>query len=448
MSAPKMGGFKMSLGGSKPKPGAKLNGPPPAKKPRLVLDEEETEDKNKTVEITGFDTAGAIDVNRKEAEAPRIIASLPNRNWGKEVQASVRRQQQGKTEDNAEALEESKLAYGLTVVKKEGQNGESTVKAEEVQVKLEPADDGLTEEQRLEKRAIEAVLNGKATDETVIPAQNGDTAHDEDYTNAPDAPSLDAYAATPIDGFGAALLRGMGWKDGEEIGRNKENGVKPREIKRRPALLGIGAKEEAATGIELGTWNQKKGRGMNQAQEYAPIAMRNKKTGEIITEEELKKKLASQDMVPEDVEEESRPEKKYGSDDSEERSMVRSERKRDRRREDEYDSERRRDRRRDDDYDSKRRSEKRRDDDYDSERRREKRRDDDYDSERRREKRRERDHRELSRTRDSDDKRRREKRRDERRYRSRSRDSNKRRRDYDEDRDDRKRRHRDERYRD
>ena len=45
-------------------------------------------------------------------------------------------------------------------------------------------------------------------------------------------------------------LRGMGWKDGEEIGRSKNSTSKVKDVKRRPALLGIGAKEEAAVGVE------------------------------------------------------------------------------------------------------------------------------------------------------------------------------------------------------
>lgn len=33
--------------------------------------------------------------------------------------------------------------------------------------------------------------------------------------------SLDAYEAMPVDMFGEAMLRGMGWSDGKGIGVNK-----------------------------------------------------------------------------------------------------------------------------------------------------------------------------------------------------------------------------------
>jgi hypothetical protein len=449
-----MGGFKLSLGGAKPKAGGKASLPPPAKKARLVLDEEEAEDKNTSVEITGFDvaTGGAIDVNgKKEPEGPRVIPSLPNRNW----RDAARKKQPAKAEDNVEQYKESELAFGLTVIKKEDKDGD--VKMEEAEEQAKPVDDGLTEEQRLEKNALAALLHGKAEDQTVIPARDGEDTYEDDYRNAPEAPSLDAYEATPIEGFGAALLRGMGWKDGEEIGRNKDNAVKPREIKRRPALLGIGAKEEAAVGIELGAWGNNKGKVKGKAKEqaYAPIALRNKKTGEIITEEELKAKLESQKLVGDDPQDEPRRERK-------------DKEKRDRRDMSEERDYKKKDRRRDDDYDSERRREKRRDDDYDSERRKDRRREDDVDEDRRREKRRERERRDRSRSPGSDerrrrdkyedskrrdnyadDDRRREKRGDERKYRSGSRDSDdrrKRRRDYDDERDDRKRRHKDDRH--
>ena len=44
------------------------------------------------------------------------------------------------------------------------------------------------------------------------PADAPFSAH---LSGLPDATSLDAYKSVPIDGFGAAMLRGMGW-DGNE----------------------------------------------------------------------------------------------------------------------------------------------------------------------------------------------------------------------------------------
>ncbi len=208
--------------------------------------------------------------------------------------------------------------------------------------------DDLTEEQRLEKRALDALLNGKPTDnDLVIPIQAEEDAFLNDVYNAPDAPTLEAYEATPIEGFGAAMLRGMGWKDDDVKDKNGA-AVKPQANKRRPALLGIGAKEEAATGVELGEWGggKVKGKGKKVAQSYNPVALRNKRTGELISEEELKAKLENQEMVQdEDLEKRRRR-----NDDDKEENDERREKRRERR----DDRDRDRDRRRDDYHDSDR----------------------------------------------------------------------------------------------
>jgi hypothetical protein len=99
----------------------------------------------------------------------------------------------------------------------------------------------------------------------------------------------------------------MGWKEGEESTRknryasdaptNGENKVK-KDVERRPALLGIGAKSETANGgIELGAWGKadmrkaaygKKGGSGGGDGLYNPVLLRDKRTGEMVSEEELK----------------------------------------------------------------------------------------------------------------------------------------------------------------
>ncbi|OAL53239.1 hypothetical protein IQ07DRAFT_561890 [Pyrenochaeta sp. DS3sAY3a] len=442
MAAPKPGGFKLSLAGLKNKPGLKnVRLENDTKRQRLGFDDEEREDPTKHQEISGWDTAegGAVDIGgKKEKEGPRVIPSQPNRDWKAEarrIQLSKAPHTQVQNANVEEKVEEQKLQFGLTILQKDESNDNETVEST-VPEAMEVEEDNVTEEQRLEKKALHALLHGRsANDELVIPVQTEEEALQYDLQNAPDAPTLAAYEATPIEGFGAALLRGMGWKDGETI---KKGGVAPEAvaIKRRPALLGIGAKADAAAGIELGAWSGKD-RSKKGMDTYNPLTMRNKKTGEVISEEELKLKLSKHDLVNDKPEKERRNERRR---DKERRSDRRGDR------DDYHDSDCRRDKRKD----------KERDNEYDSERRRTSRREDGHDSERRRDKRRER-------SRSPDD--RKEKRHD--RYRSRSRDSRrdrdrrdrsrdsddrrKRRRekeyDHDDDRDDRKRRHKDEKYR-
>ena len=98
----------------------------------------------------------------------------------------------------------------------------------------------------------------------------------------------------------------MGWKDGQSIGRGdyssatagkkaKNHGVP----ERRPGFLGIGAKDSGkGAEVELGAWGKSAMRKASRKQGednadgnvegvYMPVTMRNKKTGEYITEEEL-----------------------------------------------------------------------------------------------------------------------------------------------------------------
>jgi hypothetical protein len=459
MAAPKEGGFKMSLGGLKGKVGFKASvAQKDAKRPRLALgDDNDDDDANKQQEISGWDAAegGAVDIaGKKEKEAPRVIPALPNRDWRNDARRRLAKAPHAQVQNGAitEQSEDTKLPqYGLTILKKEDAQKGSVEEIPALAGPAEPMEDvrdSLTEEQRLEKKALDALVNGKPSDDDlVIPLHDEEERFRSEIQQAPDAPTLDAYEAMPVEGFGAALLRGMGWKDGDAIGKNGAP-AKPKEFKRRPALLGIGAKEEAATGVDLGDFKGSKGKGKKGPQSYNPVALRNKVTGELVTEEELKAKLEQQNMVQDDKPKKER--RKYSDDEDkddrqrEKRRDRNEDRNRDRRRNDDYDRERRRDRDRKDD------GRRERDDYYDSDRRREKHkdkyRDDGYDSERRREKRRDR-----SRSPESD---RRDKKRD--RYRSRSRDSKrdrdrrdrsrdsddrrKRRRDY-EERDDRRRKH-------
>ncbi|KAF1973966.1 hypothetical protein BU23DRAFT_553638 [Bimuria novae-zelandiae CBS 107.79] len=400
------GGFKLSLAGAKGKHGLKAPLEKVAKRRRLALDDEEPEDATAKQEITGWDAAegGAVDANAKKEEqkGPRVIPALPNRN---------RRE---------EALKRHVEKPEPMDVEGEESNG-----------------DARTEEERLQQEAVDALVRGKSANDAVIPVVSEEETLRNDLRDAPDAPTLAAYEATPIEGFGAALLRGMGWKGDEAPGSEKKA---PKEIKRRPALLGIGAKPEAAAGIEL----EEFGSGAKKWQKktdirYTPVALRNKHTGELITEEELKARLEKQKEADAKA---ARDSTVVGDEDEEDerRRQKRRERKERDRREDDYDSERRREKK----YSSY--------EDSDRDRRRErKHRDEEYD-ERRRDRHREKSSRRRARSRSPYDDARREQRRErDRRDRSRSRDSDDRRRkrrehDHQDDSDGRRSKYKDDKY--
>ncbi|KAL4855957.1 hypothetical protein ACK3TF_003714 [Chlorella vulgaris] len=86
--------------------------------------------------------------------------------------------------------------------------------------------------------------DGRQQQEAQPPAQPGDrdaAKLKEDLEALPPEADLDAYAAMPVDQFGMALLRGMGWSEGQSIGRTTKEEVKAKELVRRPQRLGLGA---------------------------------------------------------------------------------------------------------------------------------------------------------------------------------------------------------------
>jgi len=432
---PSGGGFKLSLANAKGKPGLRATSDNPAKRRRLALDEEEPEEDNAKQEITGWDAeGGAIDANprKEEKKGPRIIPALPDGFWsqmGDQVQKNQRTQIGAPPEQNGDAMEieePQKLAHGLTIFKKTDQkaNGKEP----------EPLDQGptssindLTTEEGLEAEAMDRIINSKSGNRSVIRTE--DEALQDFMASAPDVPSLEAYEATPIEGFGAALLRGMGWKEDQVT-------VKPKKVEKRPPLLGIGAKPEAALGTELGGWG--KGSSKKQGFIYTPVVLRNKHTKELLTEEELKGRLESQALAGDKsprgsrYTDEENDRKKYDSRDrrnrdrreydydskwrSDDQHRDRDRRDRNRSRSPHHDDRRDRDR----DRDRRDRDRNRRDRGADDDDRREKRRDRDrrdrsvdshgYHKERRRD--RERRDRDQSRSKDSGDRRERRRERD------------------------------------
>ncbi|XP_056393633.1 G-patch domain and KOW motifs-containing protein isoform X2 [Hyla sarda] len=96
------------------------------------------------------------------------------------------------------------------------------------------------------------------TDQTVsIPLllQNKvpDGYEDGDRVNVtlrPESAAAADYEEVPVEHYGMAMLRGMGWKEGEGIGKTFKQDVKPLEQKLRPKGLGLGADRSAISDLE------------------------------------------------------------------------------------------------------------------------------------------------------------------------------------------------------
>ena len=275
--------------------------------------------------VSLFDHAagGAISANnydKKAVKAPLVIPKQRNRNWKEEgarrrgknlLPAEVQALRNGEaTEITVGDEGKSTSAYGLTFVSREKKDdGVDVVMLDTAALKETVGES--KQEKTADEEAMEALLEGKRKSDLVLPAvqnvedeswQPGQFTNEDDQfrldvASRPDSASLEAYTAVPVEEFGAGLLRGMGWKEGDVIGKRKDLVSKPIVKERRPALLGIGAK---GAGVELETWSTGKGKKRVDIKTYNPVMLKNTKTGEMLTEEELKKRIEVQKMEEED----------------------------------------------------------------------------------------------------------------------------------------------------
>ncbi|KAL8764879.1 MAG: hypothetical protein Q9209_007842 [Squamulea sp. 1 TL-2023] len=325
--------FSMPLGASKAKSSTSVDTllnsarpQNPRKRPHSSLNDDSDSDADDRAQrtpqlVSAFDhsAGGAIAINgREKANEPLVIQALKNRNWREES-----RRKRGKNllpaEVQAQRAAQSNRVNGQGDVERD-EVGKATglsfvQKEEDVDV---PMRNGAIDDQAkaadpktVDEEALEALMGTQARISTLVvpaikveneeytsngrPAMNEDDYFRSDVSSRPDSASLDDYARVPVEDFGLGMLRGMGWKEGEVVGKRKSQVSKARVVERRPALLGIGAKEvPGGVGDELGAWG-KEARGKRKLNKmYNPVLLKNSKTGEMLTEEELQAKKEKQ----------------------------------------------------------------------------------------------------------------------------------------------------------
>ena len=107
-----------------------------------------------------------------------------------------------------------------------------------------------------------------------LPGRGGPGNESEEETLRRDLDSLpeeidarsDRYVAMPVEEFGRAMMRGMGWSEGKGVGRNAKEDVKVVEFLSRPDRLGLGAqpKAEVAKPKWINKPGEEKGKGGRQ----------------------------------------------------------------------------------------------------------------------------------------------------------------------------------------
>ncbi|KAF8507394.1 DExH-box splicing factor binding site-domain-containing protein [Gautieria morchelliformis] len=252
--------------------------------------------------VTGFDQAGAQRLHEKpKASGPLVIPALANRDW--RAVARIRKQvvfipdgvavptgrdgSQGGL-GTRDSINSGPQAAGLVIRKKldpagaigDGSVKDKSVKDESVNVLNETLEKSEEDEDERARRALLANVAGGSDERftiDAIPVSNNNfstpvdetDAYKQDVVTRPESATLADYERVPVSQFGAALLRGMGWKEGTAASRTRPGLVEPWLPTARPALLGIGAKERPQEDIPSAT----KGGHINQRPEkrYVPV---------------------------------------------------------------------------------------------------------------------------------------------------------------------------------
>ncbi|KAH8760898.1 putative Pre-mRNA-splicing factor SPP2, partial [Hyaloscypha finlandica] len=282
-STPKIAikGFSLSSKSSTSKPGTKpLPSSSLGKRPRshfAAHDDSDSEGENgktKHESVVAFGDGRAIKHDEKTKE-PLVIQRVGNRDWKSEARSRIQERKNLLPEEvqamRAQQQNGEKKVEGVDVVN--SQDGEikwglSVRKRPEPAPELDPApsstengtgkdekDNEVKEEEKPREQTIDeealAALTGVQKErkgpDLIIRAEplTEEEAYRRSVATAPDPSTLEDYERVPVEEFGAALLRGMGW-NGEEKG-------KVRDVKRRQNLLGLGARE-LKDAEELGAW--------------------------------------------------------------------------------------------------------------------------------------------------------------------------------------------------
>ncbi|KAG6897716.1 hypothetical protein C0992_011926 [Termitomyces sp. T32_za158] len=231
-----------------------------------------------------------VEKARPEKTGPLVIPALKNRDWRdlarkrktitQYVPPSAKA---GPGEDGSvgglgtkDSINSGPVLSGLQVKKEP-----TTVKQEEDLPAVAPAPQEdvkmeVDDEDKAALRAILAGVDGHAHEGPIIdiiptPVSEAE-AYKQDVEELPESATLDDYARVPVSQFGAALLRGMGWKEGTAATRKPGKGmVQPYLPEARPALLGIGAKEQ-----EVYDDGSKKKRATRPEKRYVPLVKKER----------------------------------------------------------------------------------------------------------------------------------------------------------------------------
>ena len=230
MAAPEKG-FSMSLGGKK-------KAPAPVARPSTFSekrgDEGDEDDKAKQPEMISEMVGGQVDGKK---EAVKIIPAMQNT-----FSLGGAQHLRGALLAGGESEAAAAAAAPAAVEPTEDAAGALAVAAEPAD-SSEPA---LSEDAAAAQAMLSELRSGGSSifkDAAAAAAAQDDTERYRlDVATRADAAELEAYESMPIEDFGKAYLRGLGWEEGKAVGNNPKAAiVEAIEYVPRPDRLGLGA---------------------------------------------------------------------------------------------------------------------------------------------------------------------------------------------------------------
>ncbi|KAJ3880052.1 DExH-box splicing factor binding site-domain-containing protein [Lentinula edodes] len=243
---------------------------------------------------------------RKKPQGPLVIPALKNRDWreaarrrrtlNQYVPESARAQTVGSDGSvgglgTRDSINSGPVVSGLQYTKKEMDSEKREQDVVMVEVAGEDIPKAEEEEDSEDKAALRALLAGADGEDSgpridIIPTPISEKdAYKQDVEELPESASLADYERVPVSQFGAAMLRGMGWKEGTAASRKGNGIVQPYIPESRPALLGIGAKEMEV----FDDGSKKRGGNRRPEKRYIPVVKKDK-DGNIVSEGEARRR--------------------------------------------------------------------------------------------------------------------------------------------------------------
>ena len=231
---------------------------------------------------------------KKKPQGPLVIPALKNKDWREQARkrkslfippsAAATTGADGSVGGlgTRDTINSGPQFAGIQMKKRIKVDTEDETMQVEEEVQAISAAAATKEEETEDQKAIRALLAGANGDGgeldgpqiDIIPVVTEDDAYQQDVVELPDSATLDDYERVPVSQFGAALLRGMGWKEGTGASKTGKGPVQPYLPAARPALLGIGAKEKEV--LDDGS-KKKKGR---PDKRYVPLIKKERREGD------------------------------------------------------------------------------------------------------------------------------------------------------------------------